>query len=187
MPPESHVEHRECPAASDSAPRSSEADPGILSPDWAFHAIHEAGDVSLECDFDTAPETNRERHRFLRLVKQYSDELKEIQNENIRTSNVHDLFEVFCHPQSSLTHQCQQLGFKAKRFSLEQGDLICKVLKAVVIFFDPSNNHHLGTYGTLQHVDRGQGGQILMEVDPFKPGMNFRIVDFTISNKLLWE
>ena len=123
MPPEPNVEHRERSAASDSAPRSSEADPGILSPDWAFHAIHEAGDVSLECDFETTPETNRERQRFQRLVKQYSDELKEILNENIKTSNVHDLFEVFCHPQSSLTHQCQQLGFKAKRFSLEQGDL----------------------------------------------------------------
>eukprot|EP00435_Cladocopium_sp_Y103_P041817 s1270_g11.t1 len=34
-----------------------------------------------------------------------------------------DLLEVFCGPQSQLTHQSRQMGFKAERMSLMQGDL----------------------------------------------------------------
>jgi hypothetical protein len=33
-----------------------------------------------------------------------------------------DVLEMFCGPNSQLTHQCQQLGFRAQRFSLQQGD-----------------------------------------------------------------
>lgn len=117
------AQHRECPAASDLPPGSSEVEPRSIDADWAFQAIHEAGDVSLECDFETTPETNREKQRFHRLVAKYTEEFQSIRNQDIKSSYVVDLFEVFCHPQSNLTHQCQQLGFKAKRFSLEQGDL----------------------------------------------------------------
>ena len=122
-PPVQDAQHRECAAASDLPPGISEAEPGTVDPDWAFQTIHEAGDVSFECNLESTPESNRERLRFQRLVQQYSEEFLEVQNSNISSSNVFDLFEVFCHPQSSLSHQCQQLGFKAMRFSLEQGDL----------------------------------------------------------------
>ena len=117
------AQHRECSSASDRPPRSPKDSTGTIDPDWAFQMTHEAGDVSLECNLETTPESNLERKRFLRLINQYSTELKRVQETSNSTSNVFDVFEVFCHPQSSLTHQCQQLGFKAMRFSLEQGDL----------------------------------------------------------------
>ena len=69
------------------------------------------------------PETNQERTRFQRLLTQYSKELSDLQKNSEPSSSTYDLFEVFCHPKSTLTHQCQQQGFKAMRFSLEQGDL----------------------------------------------------------------
>ena len=123
MSPESHAQHRERPAASDLSPGGTTAHSGTVENDWAFQAIHEAGDVSYECYLDQTPETNQERQRFQRLVVQYMKELRDIQSQHLKSSTVFDLFEVFCDPQSSLTHQCQQQGFKAMRFSLEQGDL----------------------------------------------------------------
>lgn len=123
MPSSSHAQHRECPAASDSASRFPSRESRAVDPDWAFQTILDAGDVSFECNLDSSPESNRERQRFLKLVNQYQQELQDIQRNTSVKSGAFDVFEVFCHPQSTLTHQCQQKGFKAMRFSRDQGDL----------------------------------------------------------------
>ena len=123
MPPVPDAQHRECSAASDQPPRGSASPPGTIDSEWACQAIHAAGDVSYECKLEYSPETNQERSKFLRLVNQYLQELRDVQGQMESASTVYDVFEVFCHPQSNLTHQCQQQGFKAMRFSLEQCDL----------------------------------------------------------------
>ena len=123
VPPGQDAQHRERPSTSDLPPGSSADSPRAIDSDWAFQLIHEAGDVSAECFLEETPETNQERTRFQRLLTQYSKELSDLQKNSEPSSSTYDLFEVFCHPKSTLTHQCQQQGFKAMRFSLEQGDL----------------------------------------------------------------
>jgi hypothetical protein len=71
-----------------------------------------------------APETNVERDMFNKLIKQLSRELQAGQNTHNPTSTPRcDVLEVFCNPQSQLTHQCIQLGHRAMRFGLAEGDL----------------------------------------------------------------
>ena len=54
-----------------------------VDPDWAFQTILDAGDVSFECNLDSSPESNRERQRFLKLVNQYQQELRDIQRNTL--------------------------------------------------------------------------------------------------------
>ena len=70
--------------------------------------------------------TCQERRRFVRLVEQYTEELDTVIQANSKQSQTScrlNLLEVFCGPKSQLTHQVQQLGFKAERMGLEQCDL----------------------------------------------------------------
>lgn len=58
-------------------------------------------------------------------MDQYQREFNLIRTSHHKTvqSKPIELLEVFCSSQSTLTHQCQQLGHRAVRFSQEQGDL----------------------------------------------------------------
>ena len=128
---ESHPGNRECPDGHHAAHR----EPGKSSPDRAvrdsgcpsMQAFQTAGDPSADCfynhDQSTSTQTNSERIKFQRLINQYTDELRNIQaNTNVSTKRT-DVFEVFCGNESQLTKQSQQLGFRADRFSRQQGDL----------------------------------------------------------------
>ena len=79
--------------------------------DFVFHA-HDSMDASY-------------RHQIQKLVQEFEQEFRSVQQQH--THRIHSpqvgLFEVMCHNQSELTHQAEQLGFKAIRFSLESGDL----------------------------------------------------------------
>ena len=76
-----------------------------------------------EC-FGEAPETNVERNMFNKLIKQLSHELRVCQNTHSPTATARcDVLEVFCNPQSQLTHQCIRLGHRAMRFGLAESDL----------------------------------------------------------------
>ena len=75
---------------------------------------------------DLESHTCQERRRFVRLVGQYTEELGKVIQTNSKQSQTScrlNLLEVFWGPKSQLTHQVQQLGFKAKRMGLEQCDL----------------------------------------------------------------
>ena len=90
-------------------------------------ASHVAGDPSADChyshDVSTSPQTSEERIKFQKLVQQFSQELQTIQSQTTINSKRTDVIEVFCGPDSQLTHQTRNLGFKADRFSRQQGDL----------------------------------------------------------------
>ena len=87
-----------------------------------------AGDVSADClvTETSAPETNQERMIFNKLVHRYTQELEDVIRNSTGVNNKQkslDVLEIFCGPQSQLTHQCQQLKFQAARFGYQQGDL----------------------------------------------------------------
>ena len=107
-----------------SAARTELRDPECPS----VQASREAGDPSADCMIseDMSPETNREKQMFRRLVSQYTTELDAIIQQHAmqgKMSQRVDVMEIFCGEHSQLTHQCNQLGFKAERFGYAQGDL----------------------------------------------------------------
>ena len=124
----SHAQSGECPATGDRSPGgpSCEASGETCCPvDLVFQTLQVAGDLSGDCQTSMAPETCKEKQHFHKLVSQYH---REFQGVVSRRSKSHrpksiELMEVFCSPQSTLTHQCQQMGYHAARFSQEQGDL----------------------------------------------------------------
>ena len=69
------------------------------------------------------PETNRERKMFNKMVLQISNELEQVMLADHHGGSKIDVLEVFCGPSSQLTHQCQQMGHRAMRFGLAEGDL----------------------------------------------------------------
>ena len=93
-----------------------------------FDRWDEAGDLSAECmiGVDNDQHINQERCRFRNLVKTISMELEECIRVGTCVKTWHptiDILEVFCSSDSQITHQCQQLGFRASRFDWTKGDL----------------------------------------------------------------
>lgn len=87
-----------------------------------------AGETCNDCpQFDhLSKHSCRERQRFQSLVCQYTKELQSVMLEPcriLRSRGQLKLLEVFCGPNSQLTHQVQQLGFRAERMGLAQCDL----------------------------------------------------------------
>lgn len=125
-PGDPNAVHGEC-TVSDSPdagnhPASNRA-PVDQCPSWA-QSLH-AGDPDRYEDHAShvTHETNRERRMFNKLVHQISHELDQVIHEGHAVSNKIDVLEVFCGPHSQLTSQCQQLGHRAMRFGLAEGDL----------------------------------------------------------------
>eukprot|EP00435_Cladocopium_sp_Y103_P013529 s1772_g3.t1 len=125
QPRESHAGGGKCsgqhsPALGDHDNVNSNA--SVSPPECpSIHAMIAAGDPSAECFISTTHathETNQERVRF-----QYSKELDNIMSQTHNHPSRLDVLEIFCGPQSQLTQQSQQLGLKAERFGLQQGDL----------------------------------------------------------------
>ena len=87
-----------------------------------------AGDVSADCCYtgNFSTETQTENQRLWKLVAQYTKELDEcIQDNQLRQtfSPKISVLEVFCGPNSQLTHQARQLGYRAERCGRAQCDL----------------------------------------------------------------
>ena len=88
----------------------------------------EAGDLSADCmvgeTFDR--HINQERNRFRILVDTISAELDQCLRDASHSKYQGpstDIMEVFCSSDSQITHQCQQMGFRANRFDRSKGDL----------------------------------------------------------------
>ena len=120
------VAHGRCPGR-DLGPLG-ESNPWVGSavdpcPIWE-HSLY-AGDLhdNPEDHISEAPETNMERNKFNKLIKQLSREFHACQENPPVTASRIDVLEVFCNPQSQLTHQCIQLGQRAMHFGLPEGDL----------------------------------------------------------------
>ena len=98
--------------------------PGTISNEWMQDA-HTAMNHSPMTEYD----------ELKTLVKKFRKEFQAAKQESVgafsRTEQ-YDLLEIFCEPQSQLTHQVQQMGGKAIRWGLAQGDLS-----------EPQNRHQL--------------------------------------------
>jgi hypothetical protein len=67
---------------------------------------------------------NQRQRTFNKHVQQISQELQEVSDSvGNRHEPVIQVLEVFCGPQSELTKQTNQLGYRACRFGLQEGDL----------------------------------------------------------------
>ena len=76
-----------------------------------------------EIDDFTDSQSNEERKYFNNLVNLMERELSQIEKKSTLKGPKVNLIEVFCSDQSTLTEQVNQLGGKALRFGLNQGDL----------------------------------------------------------------
>lgn len=63
---------------------------------------------------------------FRGLIQKYTKELNDLAPSKTSSHSTHDLFEVFCGPNSQLTHQCGCLSGQAQRFSRDRCDLQSK-------------------------------------------------------------
>ncbi len=88
-----------------------------------------AGDFDQEGSFDLfATETtskdvtplNRERRRMNYLIQKYTSELEDVGSKYHPEAKPFDVFEVFCGPNSQITHQCQRREGLAMRFGLPE-------------------------------------------------------------------
>lgn len=88
----------------------------------------EAGDLSFDCLVSDHNDVhiNQERSHFRKLVQSISHELESCIRDLSQTKFLSppiDILEVFCSSDSQITHQCQQMGFRASRFDWSKGDL----------------------------------------------------------------
>ena len=130
----SHDEHGECPhtghfpLGEDHGRHECDGAHGDqvrdLRTEWS--TFLSAGDIcgDEETLAVVSEERNKEGRHFRHMMRKIQQELLEVSNETpIKASNHSHLFEVFCGPQSQLSHQAQQLGFHSDRFGFAQCDL----------------------------------------------------------------
>lgn len=88
-----------------------------------------AGDIDVEAMWNSHRPVKeslnhpKEKQRFWQLVHQMEKELEIVKGKSHSTQKPWDVFEIFCGPNSQLTHQAQQSGMRAQRFGKEQADL----------------------------------------------------------------
>ena len=129
--PEPHVAHGEClERGREFHPCSAESSRGTeLRTDSAVGHVF-AGDSEAECwTKNQFPETVKEcqhslKAQFFQWVQDLTKELEVVEQSLSESScrPIH-LLEVFCSEQSELTKQAMNLGYRARRFGFEQGDL----------------------------------------------------------------
>ena len=78
---------------------------------------------SLDYDHAGFQQQKNYQRECLRLIAKFRKELRDVQQVIKPGRHKNVLFEVMCAPDSELTRQCQQLGYKARRFGLAEGDL----------------------------------------------------------------
>ena len=127
---DSNASHGECPDPGHPTfgSHESEAQQPELSDCDAEYQLLNAGDVSSDCMALETIERCQERKHFYHLLRQFSQELQMCQrssqvNQSKNSSGTRTVFEVFCGNSSRLSHQCQQLGLTAIRFSRDRCDL----------------------------------------------------------------
>ena len=99
------------------------------SPSSPLDHLLNAGD--WEYDFD--PDHNHQHNmnstqsKFNNLVSQFTAELNEVSTwDSLRHQPRLQVLEVFCSPESELTRQVNQLGYRASRHGIQEGDLNSK-------------------------------------------------------------
>ena len=129
-----NVEHGECAVPSHLPSGEDHGQHGnqhphrgqVREPQVESSTLLSAGDICEDVPNNVVEsvERNREGKYFQHMIHKIESELQEVVSESSsHGSNRYHLFEVFCGPQSQLTHQAQQLGFRSARFGYAQCDL----------------------------------------------------------------
>ena len=87
----------------------------------SWHRLHAGDHDSDDLDAVLFVETTEDKALFSRLVKKFSNEMKQCQQGP--KGKKHVLFEVFCGKDSQLTQQCHNILGASQRFCRERGDL----------------------------------------------------------------
>eukprot|EP00435_Cladocopium_sp_Y103_P021824 s3570_g5.t1 len=107
--------------------------------DDTCHWALKAGEIDAFCSSDP----NKESIHFWQLVNQMESEITKLAKIIKPAGSKIDLLEAFCHSDSSLSSQMQQLRGSAKRHGLNQGDLMTtegrRVLFTTLLRFCPKH------------------------------------------------
>ena len=123
-----HAVGRRCPGDAtkdvESGERIDQGDPSSREPELPGEQLPPGGEPVRE-DWDETVLTamHHEASHMRQLVQQFSNEFDEVLKTTKPLGNAWDLAEVMCSEKSPLTQQMLQLGKKAFRFGLAQGDL----------------------------------------------------------------
>ena len=105
----------------------------------ALRMLCQAGDIDAEFENNPTAEahfsTNTPNHlhyKFHKLVQQFTSELKSISQSCSQKGTPIQVLEVFCGPQSELTKQVNNLGYKGVRHGFQEGDLATESGRAVL-------------------------------------------------------
>ena len=105
----------------------------------ALWMLCQAGDIDAEFENHPTAEahfsTNTPNHlhyKFHKLVQQFTSELKSISQSCSQKGTPIQVLEVFCGPQSELTKQVNNLGYKGVRHGFQEGDLATESGRAVL-------------------------------------------------------
>ena len=88
-----------------------------------------AGD--MDQDFESinfhSNQMNHRQKKFQSLVDQFAKEMQEVSSKpSIRSEPMVQVMEVLCGPQSELTKQVNNMGYRAVRFGYQEGDAATK-------------------------------------------------------------
>ena len=113
--------HGECSERDSGAPATE----CPVSVDQQTAWLLQAGDFDHDFEEINSMQTipNHFIKQFHQLVKQISKELQQSKQKYQSIYQPINLLEVFCSPQSELTKQTNQMGYRAVRFGYNQGDL----------------------------------------------------------------
>ena len=98
-----------------------------------------AGDIDWEHPHEQCFATqdlgsDSDLQHFRRLIDQFTKELEQHSVSDPHKIHQHDLFEVFCGPNSQLTHQCVNLSGKAQRFNRDRCDLQSREGRSILFY-----------------------------------------------------
>ena len=114
--------HGECPRRDLGTPEAECPAPAVTQQTaW----LYQAGDFDHDFEEINSMQTipNHFIKHFHQLVKQITQEFQQAKLKYQSIYQPINLLEIFCGPQSELTKQTNQLGYKAVRFGYNQGDL----------------------------------------------------------------
>ena len=113
----SNASHGECHRRDSESPSTERLDP--------LACFCQAGDIDADFEdihfHNTQP--NQIHRMFKAVIQKYTTELINITQQVATDQSTLHVLEIFCSDQSELTRQTNQLGYRAKRHGLSQGDL----------------------------------------------------------------
>ena len=191
--PRQDAQHGECPHPSDQFHREQRPCEQRELRDLecpSVAAVNYAGDVSAECHLHTtlAPQTNKERQLYLEWIQLIENELHQTLKTKVNRPKI-QVLEVFCHENSQLTHQCERLNIRARRFGYQQGDLSTssgrKALFDILVNERPEHIWYSPTCGPWSGFSNLNGSRSIVAWDQLQKNRNEHMYQLALGTVLL--